>query len=414
MKEKQLNKKWFSNEQYYNSDIIRSMQSEPNHNVDIALIYSGRKRGKSFDISAKAIRDAYLSNGERTFGYIRRYDKELANYKVEQYFADKIQFIKDLTDNKCDCVICDRGSIYLGIMMEDEKGKLKREKVIQIGNTFALNMSTQYKSLQYPNIYTLIFEEVFTIDGYLTEEPAKLLSIISTVQRDKQGFTTFMISNTVSKINPYTQGFSLKGVLKQKSGTVDEYKLYKGTTDSRGMEEYFYICVEYLKDLENEMTSKDKNKKNKERLLSSISSNKWEEAYIFPTISSKVMKEFDTIYTCVFEYNEFKYMCELKRVPINLQFAYEYFIDTEQEIEYNSQMMEVCFIQRKTTKITDNTRLFTTNPIVTPLTTRGYFILNDMDETVDKLIDIGHCFFADNLTANEFKQSFDELKNYSI
>ena len=75
MTEKQIIKKWFSNDNYYNSDIIRNMQTESGHKCDIALIYSGRNRGKSFDISAKAILEAWNSKGSSTFGYIRRYDK---------------------------------------------------------------------------------------------------------------------------------------------------------------------------------------------------------------------------------------------------------------------------------------------------------------------------------------------------
>ena len=412
MNEKQLIKKWHSNAEYYNSDIIRNMKSELNHKVDIALIYSGRKRGKSFDISAKAIKEAYYSNGELTFGYIRRYDKEITNYKVEQYFADKIEYIKDLTDNKANCIICEKSSIYLGFE-KFENGKIVKEKIMQIGNTFAVNLSTQYKSLQFPKIHTLIFEEVFTNDGYISDEPNKLLSIISTVQRNKEEFITFLVSNTVSKINPYTQAFSLKGILKQKSGTIDEYRLYKGTIDNRGMEEYYYICVEYLKDLDNEIANSKKNKK-RNRIISSPSSNKWEEAYIYPTIPIKIIKEFETLYSCVFEYADYRYLCELKRVPINLQEVYEHYIDSDELLEFINESMEVCYISRKTSKILSNTRLYTTNPIVLPNATRGYFIINEYDEIIDKLLNVGHCFFADNLTGNEFKQCIDELKKFSI
>ena len=411
MTEKNLIKKYFSNENYYNSDIIRNKETETGHTCDIALVYSGRNRGKSFDISAKAIMKAWYTKGQETFGYIRRYDKELNNYKVEDYFSDKSNFIKDLTNNKCNCVIAEQSKIYLGLSFND-CGKMKKEKVLQIGNSFALNIATQYKSLQFPNITTLIFEEVFA-ENYISDEPNKLLSIISTVQRNKDNFITFLISNLVSKINPYTQGFSLKGILKQKSGTIDEYRLYKGTLDNNGNEDYYYICVEYLKDLNNELSNKDKKKsKNKNRLTSSTTSNKWEEAMIFPTISQAYIKQFRTLYTCVFEYNEYKYLCELKIVPSNLQVVYNTLIDSDEELEFINETIEICYISRKTSKVTTNTRLFTTNPVVLPYATRGYYILNEYDELIDKLITIGHCFYADNLTGNEFQQSLEEIKRF--
>lgn len=408
MTEKQIIKKWFSNENYYNSDIIRNMQTESGHKCDIALIYSGRNRGKSFDISAKAILEAWNSKGSKTFGYIRRYDKEIQNYKVEDYFCDKIEFLKNITNNKCDCFICERGKIYVGKINIDG-GKIKRDKILQVGNTFALNLAVQYKSLQYPSIHTLIFEEVFAND-YITDEPNKLLSIISTVKRNKDDFIVFLISNLVSKINPYTQGFSLRGILKQKSGTIDEYRLYKGTLDNKGNEDYYYICCEYLKDNENVEASKSKKSKN--RKIVSNTSNKWEEAQIYPCISQNYIRKYETIYKCVFEYNDFKYLCELKIVPINLQEMYNTLIDSDVEIEPITEYMEVCFISRKTSKVTNDIRLFTNNPTVLPFATRGYYILNDYDELIDKLITMGHTFYADNLTANEFNQSIEEIKRF--
>lgn len=413
MKEKQLYKKWFSNPKYYNPEVIRQMQTEEGHTCDIAIVYSGRNRGKSFNISAPLIAEAWYSDGERQFGYIRRYDKEMKNYAVEKYFDDKIQFIVDLTDGACDCVLCEKGDIWLA-KTEKQGNKATKNKVLQIGSVFALSMATQYKSLQFPKIHSMILEEVFTIDGYLPNETDKLLSIISTVKRNKPDFIVYLISNLVSKINPYTQGFSLKRVLKQKPGTIDEYRLYMGSYDERGIEEYLYICVEYLQDLDNELTNKEKLKDGKDRLRASITSNKWEEAYIYPTISAATMKDFETLYTCVFEYNEFKFMCEIKSVPINLQYAYNHLIETDEELEYNTQTMHVCFVQRKTSKTLDTTRLYTTNPIVAPMCTRGYYLLNDLDQEVDKLIDIGHCFFADNLTGNEFKQALDDIKSYNF
>lgn len=413
MNEKQLYKKWFSNPVFYDSTNIRDMKCTPTHSVDIALIYSGRNRGKSFDICARAIIEAFYSKGARTFGYIRRYDKELTAYAVEQYFADKLELIQDLTDGICNCVICDKKMIYLGKDYIDEKGHSKREKVLHIGYVFSLNLANQYKSLQYPTVHTLLFEEVFTIDGYIPNEVDKLLGLISTVQRNKEDFICYMISNLVSKINPYTQGLSLKGVLKQKAGTIDEYRLYKGTRDENGQEEFYYICVEYLEDLDNEIDVKEK-KKNRNRLLSSVTSNKWEENYLLPCASSKTMREFETLYTSVFEYNEFRYLCEVKNVPINLQFVLNHYIDTDEMLEYHTSTMQVLFISRKTSKVSDNTRLHTTNALITPMATRGYYILNDKDKEVDKLLKIGWCFFSDNLTGNEFKESFKELKKYSF
>ena len=53
--------------------------------ADIAFIFSGRNRGKSFEISSQCIADSYYDKIQ--FAYVRRNDA--TNYEIEQYFEDK-------------------------------------------------------------------------------------------------------------------------------------------------------------------------------------------------------------------------------------------------------------------------------------------------------------------------------------
>ena len=64
--------------------------------LDIVWVMSGRGRGKSFEISSQLIADAWYD--KKQFGYIRRNDCTI--YDVEQYFADKEDFIKDIAEQK--------------------------------------------------------------------------------------------------------------------------------------------------------------------------------------------------------------------------------------------------------------------------------------------------------------------------
>ena len=49
-----IKEKWYSNPKFYDSTKLMELKADDNHSVDIAFIYSGRNRGKSFDIASKA------------------------------------------------------------------------------------------------------------------------------------------------------------------------------------------------------------------------------------------------------------------------------------------------------------------------------------------------------------------------
>ena len=254
MEKEKLYKKWFKDTDRYNSDYVKNFIDENGKHIDIAWVQSGRGRGKSFDISAKALSDAWYSNGQKTFGYIRRYDKELTVVNIEQYFEDKKDFIKDMTNGECNRVVCKNKKIYLAKDFLDDNEKVKTELIMLVGYSFALNLANQYKSLQYPTIVTMIFEEVLSRSTYIQNEPMELLSLISTCRRDKELFTCFCITNTVSRVNPYSEafGFDLRSL---KEGQQTFTRLYSGEYDeNKKIDEYYLISVEYLK-------AKDKMKK---------------------------------------------------------------------------------------------------------------------------------------------------------
>lgn len=399
MDRKRLTNKYFKNKTYY-QDTTKDIVNEDVRHPDIIFLMSGRKRGKSFRVSANAIMDAWYD--DRQFGYIRRLEKEIKGDNVESYFADKIDFIKDMTDGQCDCVIAERGHIYLGKLNIEEKGN-KREKVKEIGRVFACAMANQYKSLQYPQVYTLIYEEVFTTDGYAIDEPSKLLSIISTVRRDKRDFKCYLISNLVSRINPYVNCWGLRGLKSQKSGTIDNYKLYMGTYDAQGLEEYLYIACEYLEDAKMESKHKQPGV--------SIESNTWDEIHIFPNISERYLKDYKPIDRVVFEFDTFMFLGEIRNIPERMGGMLEE-IKLNEEIPEDikdSQTMPILYIKRKSTDVLFGTRLYTNIPTINPYATLGIQNVFEVDKTIHTLLSRGWVIYADNLTGNEFEQIINEL-----
>lgn len=401
-----LNDKWV---EFYNSDAITKIKDENNHPLDIAIIYSGRGRSKSFDISSKAILRAVESDYNEHFAYVRRWKTDLTLSNVEDYFADKIDFLKDITNGECNCFIAKSKKIYIGF--QDEQGN--KTIMHQIGNYFDVNTANSMKSLQFPNIYSIIYEEVFTSDAYAPNEVQKLMNLISTLKRFKKDFKIFLISNTVSRVNPYIDTWSLSKMYSQKSGTIDLYKLYTDEVDKDGKQIYWLIACEYLKDsLSEKEINKKEQRKNRIlniRKLDSTLSNKWDEASQYPIIRNKTITNYDCLKTTIFENKGFKYMARVYSVPSNIQEIERCMIENETYKE-SDEFITVCFVERKTTPIYADSRVVTDKPIITHLWTRGLVALTESDRILFDLIYDNRTFFCNNLVANEFMQNFNELR----
>lgn len=401
MNKKEFNKKWRNNPQYYNSDILRNTLDDNGHNIDIALVYSGRNRGKSFDISSRALERAWESGGSEQFGYVRRLEKEIKLSNIEKYFDDKLDFIKDLTDNQADSIAALSDGIYFSKLTQDGN-KMKKVPLFKIGDYFSLSSSNQYKSLQYPKITCLIFEEVFTTDRYLPNEVTDLLNLISTIKRSRSNFTCFMISNTVSRVNPYTKGLALKGMLKQKSGTIDSYRLYKGTFDELGQEEYYYIVTEYLQDTSNEQRKSLLDLK-RDR-VTTVSSNKWQELNTYVNASNYLISKYFTENKVVFEFDNDMFLTTICTVPYNIE---DIIADTE--VKEDNKTFTCLFVERKTSDIKRDTRVYTNRARVNPYCTLKFKRTYPIDDIIQACISKGYIIYSDNLTGNEFNQILKEL-----
>ena len=184
------------------------------------LLYGGRDNGKSYTVKEFCLKNAIENNN--FFAYVRRDELETKPAKVERYFRD--YEIYTLTDGLADKVTVFNQTIYLTKVGED----LKEKRIKEIGSVFWLGGAEHYKSLQFPEITDLIFEEFLTDKGYDVNEADNLQSIVSTVFRSREG-RIWLIGNTDSKLNPIIQEWGItKEFSKQKRGSVIVYDIGNG------------------------------------------------------------------------------------------------------------------------------------------------------------------------------------------
>lgn len=181
------------------------------------ILVGTRSPGKSYAVKERIIEEAV---NKKRFVYVRRYEMETKGYMVEPYFEDMTPVIEKYTDGKANTMLVDRRRVYFGKM--DEEGK-KTKVGEYVGSVVYLAGQHHFKSLMYPKTGNMIFEEFITDEGYLDDEPKKLMSLISTVCRQGE-CTVYLIGNTMTRSCPYFWEWALKGV---PTMPVDSIGLYQ-------------------------------------------------------------------------------------------------------------------------------------------------------------------------------------------
>lgn len=397
MKREELFKKWYKNTEHDYELAETLAVTDGNRQQDISFIYSGRNRAKSFEVATQCIADAWYDGLQ--LGYIRRNKETTA--EIEEYFADKLDFIRDMTDGKADGITRHDGILKFYKDIESPQGEVLRKYPKVLGRFFALSTARKVKSHQFPNIYNMIYEEVLTDEAYLRGEPEVLLNLFSTVKRHKQNVHMYLISNLVSVVNPYSSAWGIY-LTRQKPGEIKLCRLYLGTKDEKGEEEYYLIGTHYLKDKGD--LSPAELKKDRKRVKTGITSNKWDELHLYPTLTLAFMKDFEVLDTAVFEYDDLLFQANIMLVPQNVYDVYTEDAEPVGEIP-------VLYIRRKTTEPYENTRLYTNNASrFSEYVTRGFFKVYYIDMVIEKLISRGWIFGTDNLCMNDFNKVFNNLR----
>ena len=367
---------------------------------DIAFIFSGRNRGKSFEISSQCIANSYYDKIQ--FAYVRRNDA--TNCEIEQYFEDKKKFISDMSDGVYNGITVMKGKLHF----YSEAIKEETNEVIKVigeccGYFFALSRQSRFKSLQYPEVYNMIYEEVMS-DSYLSGECSKFMNLYSTLKRNKGSkFKAYLISNTISQVCPYSAEWGIN-FSRMKPNEVKMVKLYLQSYNDKGEEDFLIIASHYLKN-KNDLTKEDMKLK-RNRVKTAIASNNWEELHRFTTIEMRYMKRYEILDTVVFEYDDMMFQANIVEVPTNIITCYN-----DEEEPASADTMPVLYIRRKTTEPFPYTRLYTNNAEhFGDYVTRGYVIHYKIDVVIDKLMKTGWVIGADNLTMNDFSKIFRQLQ----
>lgn len=337
---------------------------------DWLLILGERSNGKSY-ASKNLIIKKCIDTGEE-FIYLRRYDLDCKDSMCVNYFGDCP--VEAMTDGAYTCIDVFRKGIYLANVNE-ETGKIERGK--KIGYCHALSSAEHYKSLSFPKVNYIIYEEVVSQDGrYLFNEPNKLQQYISTIYRNRKG-KVIMIGNTISRICPYYREWSLK-VARQKLGTIDNYTFHNDNGDDTIMSVYLTDSLNY----------------NSGMFFGNSAKNITKGAYEVddqPHLPKSIHK-YQILYTVVVEYNEFKFLCKLLRDKENSSEVFWY-------------------VEPKTTEIQKGSRVISNQFNADRYYTRSFRdAISDNERRAFDMFLRGKVCYSDNLTGTEFNTILTYIK----
>ena len=203
---------------YYTTKDIRKKKAQYN------IILGERSPGKSYAVKRDALKRAYKES-KPTFIVIRRYEEDVKNNYIQNYFADNSTTegndgeVFTITDGEYESVYVYQSKIYFA-NRDPESGRMVPG--LHIGYVMALSADERYKSQQFPTVSDIIFEEFVTRKMYLKDETIRLMHLISTIAR-KREVSVWMIANSISRVCPYFTDWGLRNIPKMKEGTIDIY-----------------------------------------------------------------------------------------------------------------------------------------------------------------------------------------------
>lgn len=159
------------------------------NNCLLNFVVGQRGVGKTYAAKKRVIKN-YLNKYEQ-FVYLRRYETELKTGQIELFFAD-IQ--KEFPD--CEFLV-QKGKFYIN-------GEVA-------GYYMPLSKAAQFKSVPYPKVSMIIFDEFIIDQGlirYLPEEVTTFNEMYSTIARLRDVRVLFL-SNAITFTNPYFIFFNL-------------------------------------------------------------------------------------------------------------------------------------------------------------------------------------------------------------
>lgn len=264
------------------------------------MIIGERSNGKTYSVLKYGV-EQYFKNGGQ-LAIIRRWKEDIIGRRASDIFRSINQdgIVQKYSNGMFDGIYYYAGKFYF--CNYDENGKAIYSQDDVFAYVFALSDTEHNKSISYPSITTILFDEFLTKGVYLNDEFILFMNTISTIVRQRTNVTIFMLGNTVNKWSPYFSEMGLSHVKEMKQGTIDVYSY--GDTELLVAVEY---CASTSKSKPSNMYFAFDNPK-----LKMITEGVW-ELDIYPHLPCKYTHK-NILFTYFIIFNDITYQCEIVNI----------------------------------------------------------------------------------------------------
>ena len=338
---------------FYSLDAILSKHAIYN------VIFGERSNGKTYAVLKYALKQFFINGGQ--VAIVRRFREDVIGRRASDIWSaiNANEEVLKASNGDYEGVCYYAGKFYV-CNYDLKTGKPIYNDDDCIGYTFALSETEHNKSISFPNITTIFFDEFLTNKMYFQDEFVMFMNTISTIVRNRTNVKIFMCGNTVNKFCPYFKEMGLKHIEKMKQGSIDLYQYG---------ESKLTVAVEYCATLK-------KQKKNNYYFafdnpkLKMITSGAW-ELDLYPHLPVKY-KPKDVLYTFFIVF-EGTFQCEIinfldgifiyihrKTTPLKLKkWDIIYTLDANPSMNYNENILKpMNIVQRKILALVKARKIF--------------------------------------------------------
>lgn len=189
------------------------------------VVIGERSNGKTYAFLELGLKD-YCDHGFQ-FAYVRRWEEDFKGLRAKELMKSLIcngndeNKVDEFTNGKFNDIIYQSRAWYLA--------KYDRETDTMVKDTqpfafaFAISSGEHDKSVSFPFVRMIIFDELLTRKMYLPNEFVEFMNIISTIVRLRTDVKIIMIGNTINATCPYFREMGLKNIKKMKPNDIDVY-----------------------------------------------------------------------------------------------------------------------------------------------------------------------------------------------
>lgn len=295
---------------YYNLQNILSKKCVYN------IIFGERSNGKTYSVLKYALEQFENTGGQ--LAIVRRWKEDIIGRRASDIFnaINENNEVEKITKGEYTGVTYYAGKFYL--CNYDEKGKpVYNIETDCFAYAFALSEMEHNKSISYPKITTIMFDEFLTKHVYLQDEFILFMNTISTIVRQRSNVIIFMLGNTVNKYCPYFEEMGLKHIKEMVQGSIDVYTY--GESELK-------VAVEYCANISKQKKSNFYFAFNNPK-LHMITNGAW-ELDIYPHLPIKY-KPKDIIFYYFIVFGGNTYQCEVIQDKNGEMFTYIHIKTTE-------------------------------------------------------------------------------------